>query len=96
MIYLLFKSINLDKRIGVSNLKDEIDKVTLAKLGENIKDLLDDMSSNYSINIDTGERHEDYVRHIFRDLLTGTDATFDYFIERTKEYWETVREVTEI
>ena len=96
MIYLLFKSINPDKSIGVSNLKDEIDKVTLAKLGNNIKDLLDDMSSNYSINIYTGERHEGYVRRIFRDLLTGTDSTFGCFIERTKDYWETVRKVPSI
>ena len=71
MIYLLFKSVNTDESIGVSNLKDEIDKSTLAKSGNNIKDLLDDMSSNYSINIYTGERHEGYVRHIFRDILTG-------------------------
>ena len=62
MIYLLFKSINPDKSIGVSNLKDEIEKSTIAKFGNNIKDLLDEMSSNYSINIDTVERHEDYIR----------------------------------
>ena len=43
MIYLIFKSINPDTRIAVSNLKDEIDKSTLAKFGNNIKYLLDDM-----------------------------------------------------
>ena len=96
MIYLLLKSINPDKSIGVSNLKDEIDKVTLSKFVNNIKDLLDDMSSNYSINVDTGERHEDYVRRIFRDLLTGTDSTFGCSIERAKDYWETVREIPSI
>ena len=46
MIYLLFKSINLDTRIGVSNLKDEIDKESLTKFDNNVKELLDDMSSN--------------------------------------------------
>ena len=85
MIYLLFKSTNTDKSIDVSNLKDELEKTTLAKFGNNIKDLLDDMSSNYSINIDTRERHEDYVRSIFRDLLTGPNPTFYCFIERTKD-----------
>ena len=93
MIYLLFKSINPDKSIGVSNLKDEIEKSTLAKFGNNIKDLLDDMSSNYSINIYTGERHEGYVRLIFTDLLKGPDSSFDFFIEITKYYCETGREV---
>ena len=46
MIYLLFKIINTDKSIGVSNLKYEIEKSTLAKFGNNIKYIIDDMSSN--------------------------------------------------
>ena len=71
MVYLLFKSINPDIMIGVSNLKYEIDKATLAKFGNNVKDLIDDMSYSYSIIIYEGERHKDYVRHLFRDLLSG-------------------------
>ena len=60
MIYLLFKRISTDTRTGVSKLKYEIEKETLAKFGKNVKDLLNDMSSNYSIIIDKGERREDY------------------------------------
>ena len=52
MICLIFKKINPSKRIGVSNIKDDIEKTTLAKFGNNVKDLLYDMSSNYSIFID--------------------------------------------
>ena len=44
MIYLLFKSINLATSIDVSNLKDEIRKATLDKLGNNVKCLLYNMS----------------------------------------------------
>ena len=51
------------------------------------------MSSNYSINIDIGERHEDYIRRIFRDLLTGPNSTLDCFIEINKYDWETGRKV---
>ena len=51
------------------------------------------MSSNYPINIETGERHEDYVRYIFKDILEGTNSTFDFSIERNKYYWETGIEV---
>ena len=47
MFYLIFKNINPDARIGVSNLKYDIEKSTLAKFGNNIKDLPDDMYSNY-------------------------------------------------
>ena len=37
MLYLLLKSINPSLRIGVPNLKYEIDKVTLDKFGNNVK-----------------------------------------------------------
>ena len=43
MLYLLFNIINPATRIGVSNLKYEIEKATLAKFGNNLKGLLDDM-----------------------------------------------------
>ena len=46
MFYLILKSINPDTRIGVLSLKYEIDKSTLAKFGNNVKDLIDDMYSN--------------------------------------------------
>ena len=37
--------------ISVSIIKDEIEKATLAKFGNNIKYILDEMSSNYTIII---------------------------------------------
>ena len=73
-LYLLLKIINPVKSIGVSNLKHEIDRSTLANFGNNVKDLLNYMYSNYSIIIDKVERHEDCVRHIFRNLLLGPNS----------------------
>ena len=52
MLYIIFKSINSDTRIGDSKLKDETEKETLAKFGNNVKYLLGDMSSNYSTILD--------------------------------------------
>ena len=46
IIYLAFKIIDPDTRVRVYNLKDETEKATLAKFGNNIKDLLDDISPN--------------------------------------------------
>ena len=57
MLYLLLKSNSPDTRIGVSNLKDEIEKSTLAKFEKNTKYFLDGISSNYTIIIDNRERH---------------------------------------
>ena len=52
MIYLILKSIKQAPIIVVYNLKYVIEKSTLTKFGNNVKDLLDDMSSNYPIIID--------------------------------------------
>ena len=71
IIELIFKTINRATIIIVSNLKYEIEKATLAKFGNNSKNLLDFMSSNYSIVIDKVERDENYVIHIFRDIFSG-------------------------
>ena len=57
--------------IDVYNTKYETEKETLAKFGNNVKDLLDDMSKNYSIIIDKGECHEDHGCNIFMDILSG-------------------------
>ena len=51
------------------------------------------MSSKYSIVIDKGVRHEDYVIHISRDLLPGPNSTLNIFIKRTNKDWDTVTEV---
>ena len=94
MLYLLLKTSNLDTRIGVSNLKYETNKEIQDKFSNNIKDLLDDISSNYSIIIDKGEHHKDYVWHILRDILSGKISTPNYFIEMTKDDWDTGTELT--
>ena len=58
-----------------------------------MKVLLDDISSNYSILIDKGELHEEYNRHVFRDILSGPNSTFNCFIENYKYDWNIVKEV---
>ena len=54
MIYLILISINPATSIDVSNIKYEIEKSTQAKFGNNVKDLIDYMSSNYSIVLEKG------------------------------------------
>ena len=80
VLYLLFKSINPDTRIGVSNLTDEIHKSTLAEFINNVKNFIDDISSNYSIIIDKVEFHEVFFRCIFRSIFSGPKSTFNFLI----------------
>ena len=89
MIDILLKRINQATIIGVSNLKYEIEKATLVKYGNNIKYILDKMSSNLNMIIYKGDCHEYYVWHIFRVLLSGPKSTLNIFIEITKGDWDT-------
>ena len=59
MIFLIFKFTNITKKMVVSNLKYETDRETISKFLNKVKDLLDDISSNYTIIIDKGVCHED-------------------------------------
>ena len=47
------------------------------------------MFSNYAIIIYKGEHREDYVRHIFRGLLSGKKSTLNRFIETNTYDWDT-------
>ena len=89
MLYLLFKIINPDTRIGVSNLKDEIEKSTLAKFFINVKYLLYCMSSDYTIIICKGGCNQGFFCHIFRAPFSVQKSTMSSFIEITKDDRET-------
>ena len=52
IIYLLLIIINPETRMGVSKLKDEIEKETISKFDNNVNSIIDGMSSNYTISID--------------------------------------------
>ena len=51
MIDFIFKRINPDTSISTSNMRDEILKATISKIGNNIKYLIDDVYFNYTIII---------------------------------------------
>ena len=85
MLFLIFKIINPDTRIVVSYLRNEIEESTLANFVNNVKYILDHMSSNYSSILDKGERHENYVRHIYRDIFWGKNSTSNCFVESYKD-----------
>ena len=63
----------------------KLEKATLSKFGNNVKNLLNNMSSNHSIILDKGERYEGYAIHIFRALLSGPNSYFKNFIEGAKD-----------
>ena len=94
MLYLLLKSVNPATRIGLSNLKEEIEKATLARFNNNVNDLLNNMSGNYTTILQKGVTHEDYVRHLFRALLSGPNSSLNCYIERCKDDWDTGADVT--
>ena len=85
IIYLLFKIFKPTTRIGVLNLKDEVGKAIFLKFGNNDQYFLKDMSGNYNTINYKGVRHEKFVYHIFRALLSGPNSTFNHFIEHSRD-----------
>ena len=81
MLYLILKSINPATRIIVSNIKDKIDKSTLDKFGINVKDILDEVSSYFTIIIDKGRTQWGLcLPYIQRDIFPFPNSTFNSFI----------------
>ena len=89
MLYLLFKSINPATRISLSDLKVDIDILTLSKLRNNVRDVPDNIPSDYTIIINKGGLNENYVCHIFIDLLEVPNSTFNRFIGISNYEWDT-------
>ena len=46
------------------------------------------MSGNYNTINYKGVRHEKFVYHIFRALLSGPNSTFNHFIEHSRDEWD--------
>ena len=85
MIYIIFESINPATRVGVSNIKNEIDRATLDNFFNDIKDLLDKMPSGYTIIIDNEDHCKDRFLRLFRSFLTRHNLTLNCFIKITKD-----------
>ena len=59
MLHILFKNTNTKTKTGISNLKDEIEKMKLYKFGINVKYILYDIYSKLTIIINKVGHHED-------------------------------------
>ena len=66
MLYILLKTTNTTTMIGISNLKDNIEKAKISKLGKMSRIFLMTCIQKYTIIVDKGGRYEDHVYHIFR------------------------------
>ena len=88
MLWLILKKINPTTQVGISNLKDAIEQATLQKSSNNIVVMLNRMQQNLEYIKNHGSTHNDYLRHMFRALMTSTNVIFRDFIQREKDKWE--------
>ena len=80
MLLLVLKKINPTTQVGISNLKNAIEKVTLQKSSNNVVVMLNRMQQNLEDIKDRGSTHDDYLRHMFRALITSSNVMFrDFF-----------------
>ena len=94
LLWFLLKKINPTTQVGVSNLKDSIERATLAHHGHDVVKLLAHMKANYTEIKERGGTHDDFLRHVFRALLTSKNSVFVSFIQRYKDEWETTGNTT--
>ena len=82
MLWFILKKVNSTTQVGISNLKDEIEQVTLWKISNNFFVILDRIQKNLEDIKDRGSPHNDYLCRIFRALVTSTNVVFREFIQQ--------------
>ena len=88
MLKLLITSVNPSTRVGVDDIKKEIQNARLAKYNHDVKKMLDDMNRKYLDVLRQGHTHDSYMMHLFDALLTSKNDSFVGFIQRKKDDWE--------
>jgi hypothetical protein len=94
MLQLLVEKVKPSTRVGRVALKDKIRNSKLANFNHNVCDMLDHMNDNYLEIIKSGGSHEDMVMDLYNALLSSKNEVFNRFIQRSKDSWETEKEVT--
>ena len=77
MLHILVQSITPTTRVGVSNYKLVIQNSKLSDHTRNMKEMLDNMESNYHRILEQKHTHDDYVMHLFTSMLTSKNEEFN-------------------
>jgi hypothetical protein len=94
MLQILVEKVKPSTRVGRVALKDKIRNSKLANFNHNVCDMLDHMNDNYNEIIKSGGSHEDMVMDLFSALLTSKNDIFNQFIQRSKDDWETRKDIS--
>ena len=94
MLQILVEKVKPSTRVGRVALKDKIRNSKLANFNHNVCDMLDHMNDNYNEIIRSGGSHEDMVMDLFSALLTSKNDIFNQFIQRSKDDWETKKDIS--
>ena len=82
MLWLISKNNNPTNQVGISNLKDTIGQSKLHKSSNNVVLMLDRMQKNLEDIQDHGSTYDDYLRHMFRALITCINVVSREFTEK--------------
>jgi len=93
MLQIIINGINPTTRVGVSDFKKAVQNAKLSTSSNNVKDMLDDMTSNYQEIIAQQNTHGGYTMHLFDALLTSKNEVFRSMVQRKKDDWELGGEV---
>ena len=74
--------------VGVSQYKTLIGQARLPAFNHNVRDMLTKMEQDYQHIIMEGQKHEDYLLHIFNALGSSKNDEFRTYIAGLKRDWE--------
>ena len=85
MLQILVQSINPTTRVDVSNYKLAIQNSKILDHAGNMKEMLEDMDTNFQHIIRQKHTHDDYGMHLFTSMLTSKNEEFNSMIQRLKD-----------
>jgi hypothetical protein len=93
MLQIIMEKVKPSTRVGVEDLKDLLSECRLANYNHDVGKMLDQMETTYNEILRSNSTHQDYLRDVFRALLSGKNDIFTQYIQREKDDWETGKSV---
>ena len=89
MLWLLLSKINPSVRVGISNLKTNLQTANMPAHKHDVVALLDYMHDKYTRIYQNNGQHGDYTLNLYTALLTANNDEFKTFINNLQDEWET-------
>lgn len=89
MLQICIEIVRPSTRVGVTSLKDQIRACKLSNFGNNVHEMLNNISSLKEQIEDQGGTHDDIIYDTFAALMTSKNERYCTFISNLQDEWDT-------